>query len=686
MMASHSKFRGTTFAALIFASACGTGDSKGSAVDHRDPTSDEGDVEGKDIDAAVDPTPEVRTRDGAITVDAKVSLADASTDTVTPTALPLLSDTHGGHLWSTFCKEQPDAAELPTDPRTLVVPGVNEGKSVLFNAYWVDCHVGASAEDAAPGTCGEYRKRVGRAKASMEGGRMVFFGGDQTDALMIFTADMYNNLWSKWGFKARPKDFDQVAAERWGTPIGSARNPYPLPGEDPNKTDGGSGQLPVALTQLRAEDGKYTGRIGMNCHWCHSGQVGEESDGPGLGAVLGSGNSLVEIGAIFGDYFPNFPIAANKVRGTGDILLYPAIAALDLDRAGRYNGSLIAAPSQGTVDYPAWWNMGHRTRRFHDGSFAMDDARPVMGFFMPIMTASHLLDIFYGREWIEKHDQDVNLWAEAMTAPVYPGPVDKKLAEEGAVLFHTKNLWKVLKTPAPLGGNGSCASCHGVYSPRFAHDPNFLARPELEGIAAYIAPLDVIGTDEARASSLNDGLKDTLSYSWWGYGTPDDKGKCFGVPEQHGYLAPPLYGIWASAPYFHNASVPTVWDVLKPSARPEIWRRVSRPLPSGWPKGATGFDTDLGRAYDHEKLGWKYDVLPCGEGALDCGPAELEMSLAGNLWFTWNVEGAPMSWEEIDQRKIYNTHKYSQGNAGHTFGNALSDAERKAIVEYLKTL
>ncbi len=662
---------------LGFLSACGANGNNGRPGSDKDLTVDEDPESTGDGDARAKPN----GGDGDNSDD-----VHGDGDAEGPP--PLLGDTRGGHVWASFCKDQPDDAPLPVDPRRLVVPGANEGKAVLFNAYWVDCHEGASAEDAPPLDCGEYRKRVARAEANMDGGRMVFFGGDQTDAILTFSAASYNDLWRKWGFKERPKDFDEIAAERWGMPLGPKRNPYPLAGEDPNKTQGGSGQLPVALTQLRDADGIYTGKIGMNCHWCHSGKVGEESDGPGLGALYGSGNPLVEIGSMFGDYFPNFPIAANKVRGTGDILLYPAIAALDLDRAGHYNGSLISAPSQGSVDYPAWWNMGHRTRRFHDGSFAMDNARPVMGFFMPIMTQSHMLDIFYGREWIEEHDQDVNLWAEAMTSPAYPGPIDEELAEEGAVLFHTKNLWAHRDAPAPEGGNGSCASCHGVYSPRFAADPDFLDQPELEGIAAYIAPLEVIGTDPARALSLNEGLKQTLSYSWWGYGTPEEPGKCFGVPETHGYLAPPLYGIWASGPYLHNGSVPTVWEVLKPSDRPALWRRWSRLVPSEWPTGAAGFDTDLKRAYDHEKLGWKYDVLECGKAGtvLDCTPEPPETSSAGNLWFTWNLELAPMEWEQLEERKIYNTYKYSQSNQGHEFGDALSDAERMAIIEFLKTL
>ena len=61
-----------------------------------------------------------------------------------------------------------------------------------------------------------------------------------------------------------------------------------------------------------------------------------------------------------------------------------------------------------------------------------------------------------------------------------------------------------------------------------------------------------------------------------------------------GYQAPPLDGIWATAPYFHNGSAPTVYHVLNSKARPKIFTRSYR--------------TDLD-AYDAVKLGWKVDVL-----------------------------------------------------------------------------
>jgi hypothetical protein len=562
----------------------------------------------------------------------------------------------------------------------------------------VDCRRGADAGDGAisekrPMTCGEYRALVAEGADIMVNGKMWFFGGNYTDSLMAFTADHYNNLWSAWGYTSRPADFDRLVADRWGIPSGAARNPSPLPGEDPNTTDGGSGQLPVALTQLHDSNG-YTGRISMNCNWCHSGQVGNPSDGSGLGAIYGTGNSLADIGALFGDVFgAGFPIAANKIRGTGDILLYPAIAAMDVDKADHYNGSLVAAPAGGSVDFPVWWNVGHRTRRFYDGSFAMDDARPVMGFAMPIFSASHLLDIVGGRAWISARDEAVRLWLESLTSPLFPGPVDSRLAEEGALLFHNKNLWAPElqnAVPPPAGGNGSCAGCHGVYSPRYVHDPTYLDTPALEGIAAYVVPLATIGTDPARYDSLNAGLEANLPWTWWAYGTNDAEGQCFGVGTPGGYLAPALYGVWATAPYFHNGSVPNVWEVLKPSDRKPIWRRVSAPPPTGDPDAFTGFDTDLTRAYDTQKLGWKYEELECadagGAAPLSCTPGAAEASPAGSLWFTWNLQAPPLTRAQLDDRKIYNTYQYSQGNQGHEFTAVLTDAERAALVEYLKTL
>ncbi len=41
---------------------------------------------------------------------------------------------------------------------------------------------------------------------------------------------------------------------------------------------------------------------------------------------------------------------------------------------------------------------------------------------------------------------------------------------------------------------------------------------------------------------------------------------------------------------------------------------------------------------------------------------------------------------QIEDRKIYNTRMHSQSNSGHEFTDVLTDKERVALIEYLKTL
>src|SRR5262249_47639806 len=138
---------------------------------------------------------------------------------------------------------------------------------------------------------------------------------------------------------ARPDNFDELVAQRWGMPLSPTRNPYPLDGEDPNQTDGGSGQLPMGVTQLRNDDGTWTGKLNVTCSICHGGAVGSESDGPGLGPKYGT-NSLSDITVMFSDLARLAPqqsalaiVSQNKVRGTGNITnfqLFGTLTILDL--------------------------------------------------------------------------------------------------------------------------------------------------------------------------------------------------------------------------------------------------------------------------------------------------------------------------------------------------------------------
>jgi hypothetical protein len=94
--------------------------------------------------------------------------------------------------------------------------------------------------------------------------------------------------------------------------------------------------------------------------------------------------------------------------------------------------------------------------------------------------------------------------------------------------------------------------------------------------------------------------------------------------------AGPLAAVWATGPYLHNGSVPTIYELLSP---PEERRTVF------W----TG-----GRALDLQRLGYQSDDAP--------GRFRFDTSLPGN------------------------------GNGGHEFpAGGLSPNERLAVIEYLKT-
>lgn len=657
------------------------------------------------------------------------SLADADTSGQVELE-PLLGSARGGHLWFDYCEDdgsgapRHDSAVLPADPRALVQPGVSEGRAVHFNAFWKDCHADPElvGEAPHPETCGELRSSWQRGHDLMTGngepGSGTFFAGDdhQAAASSGIAVDDYNRLWQFWGMTERPDNFDELVAERYGMPMGDTRNPYPLPGEDPNQTNGGSGQLPAFMTQLRGPGGEWQGVLGFTCHTCHSGAAGAEDGGE---LLYGSGNSLHDIGLMAkelgisastpGIIFSLFG-TSRGTNNASDVNLFFLANQEGSRSLDEHFFGVLTSGSTASGDTPAWWNIGHRPVKFQDGYFAADASRVDLIFYTPI---DGVLGGEDGENWVRDHAQDADKWMMSLKSPEYPLPIDTALAEQGAVLFHSKNLWADNldnPVPEPEGGNGSCASCHGAYSPRFVNDPAFLADPTMEGVASNIAPKRVIRTDPARVDTNNESVNQYGANSFLGFSEtvgsdqdcgPQNRAELRGDREM-GYLAPPLYGVWATAPYLHNGAIPDVWTLLKPQDRPALWRRVSTPARADQAgQVVMGYDVNLERAYDQQKMGWRYDELECGDGTIpffDCMPGDqnspifqdILAQLYGNTILTWNLGNLPvfgqMTTQQIESRKIYNTHLYSQGNEGHDFTVVLNDTERRAIIEYLKTL
>ncbi|HET8705186.1 MAG TPA: hypothetical protein VFM46_02695, partial [Pseudomonadales bacterium] len=359
--------------------------------------------------------------------------------------------------------------------------------------------------------------------------------------------------------------------------------------------------------------------------------------------------------------------------------------------------------SAGQMKTPNWWTRGYSTRLWH-GALSGDHVRS-----SAVLSVPNLMESGQQRRATEAKLESVHAFLNSLAPPAYPyqDKIDIPLAEQGAVLFHTRDLWAnganagIPKQP----GNGSCASCHGVYSPRYAADPTMLPDPRLKGIAGVITPLPTIRTDATLARKLAPKpTQNAWTTSWWGYNdlNPNGSGKGKGASNNKlvgpggfastiGYSAPSLYGVWAAAPYFHNGSVPTIWGVLKPSARPKIWQPILQgPIAPGL---NPAFDTSY-EAYDFERLGLKFNEIPCDKGAspFSCNPSSTAASVSlvsktqgDKLWQAYQSM-TPFNEAELEARRATNTHEYSRGNGGHDFTKSLSDQERYAIIEYLKTL
>ena len=281
----------------------------------------------------------------------------------------------------------------------------------------------------------------------------------------------------------------------------------------------------------------------------------------------------------------------------------------------EWNGRLWGNPNSGMrgwIDFPAWWHLKKKNALYANGSGrgAKADHLLYMSWFSVdgIPEAEEIQNNFaHVQKWIE---QEIN-------APKYEdfgGVIDYDLAAEGEPVYLR-----------------NCAVCHGTYS-------------EDESVETYpnmLVDLAEVGTDPYLATNnWIYPVKTWYDVSWYGTrGTSH-------IVETNGYVAPPLDGVFITAPYFHNGSVPTLEAVLDSSKRPTVWT-------------SNQSDDD----YDWDAMGWKDK------------PGDWRFILALRSKFGIGVG-----------RGRYDTRRPGNSNQGHTYGDQLTDDERQALLEYLKTL
>lgn len=208
--------------------------------------------------------------------------------------------------------------------------------------------------------------------------------------------------------------------------------------------------------------------------------------------------------------------------------------------------------------------------------------------------------------------RDVFAFLQASGPPPFPGTIDEVLASAGAAVYAQR-----------------CAGCHGRYE-RTADGVELVEFPN------RLVPQDEINTDPARWQAFDDRLLEYIAGS--------AIGRHIAAQRTGGYVAPALSGIWVSAPYLHNGSVPTMQQLFNPEERAERFMAG-------------------GHRLDFEALG-----------------------IAG----TTGADGVfryPPGYEPWSVPQLYDTNLPGRSNRGHERQfEGLDAQEQRALIEYLKQL
>jgi len=359
------------------------------------------------------------------------------------------------------------------------------------------------------------------------------------------------------------------------------------------------------------------GIVSPNCLQCHAGYI----DGQ---FILGLGNSDANFtqntaavtglldAAVISNYgmdspeYRGYERFATAIKATGDKIITEVVGANSADKiaavlaAHRNRDDLswvdepmLDIPEEVVpTDVPAWWLLKKKSAMFYTAVGRGDFARISMASSVLTMK-----DSMTARE-IDNNFVDVIAYIKSLEPPQYTGAVDNAKAAEGETLF-----------------NQNCSGCHGTYGDTPTY-PNLLV------------DVSFVKTDPSLldANFGYGGFVDWYNSSWF-----DQEPNAAQLVPGNGYVAPPLDGIWATAPYLHNGSVPTIEALLNSEIRPVFWKKTGN--------------------YDHVSLGHGFQVEP----------------------------------SKTDSH-TYDTNLVGYGNMGHTFGDRLTQVERMQIIEYLKTI
>ncbi|MCS7270857.1 MAG: cytochrome c, partial [Gemmataceae bacterium] len=320
----------------------------------------------------------------------------------------------------------------------------------------------------------------------------------------FWTPRAVERAWQVWGLAEKPTNYAAAFRERYGL------HPAPYP------NDG----LPMGLrtTQIFGRPA-----IGIDCLLCHGGSLFGTS-------YVGLGNQTLDIEALFEELFRadgrpvRLPFTFCNARGTNEADAFGVylLGWRNPDLSLRSDWQNLGLRDTSCADVPAWWLMKKKQTLYYTGGMDRHSVRTLMQFMMhPLTTPQDF-------HRAEPAFRDIQQYLLSLEPPKYPFPIDRAKARRGEAVFRQH-----------------CARCHGTYGADWTY-PN------------KVIPLEEIGTDPSRHAAVGLAYGEAYARSWFGQ-EPDGwlfRGKPLRWTD--GYQAPPLDGIWATAPYLHNGSVPTL--------------------------------------------------------------------------------------------------------------------------------
>jgi mono/diheme cytochrome c family protein len=367
-------------------------------------------------------------------------------------------------------------------------------------------------------------------------------------------------------------------------------------------------------------------RVGLNCGLCHIGSVRESATAPRQ-LLIGAPNSTLDLQRYFRFLFA----AAADPRFTPDVLIPAMERVQPLSLIDRWLLRLVVIPQLRTAlleqRRQLWWM--DTVPDWGPGRVDPFNPAKVQLIHLPwdgTIGAARMVPLW---NWAARKDfglhrdgLNTSLTEIFLNSGIGNGATNRTIDLPG--LSRLQNWIGGLQPPPyPFAIDQALAAAgQPIFQAQCAECHAFGGAKTGQPI-----PISWVGTDRNRFDSWTTQARD-------GFNALDDYDWHYShFRKTSGYMAQALDGLWARAPYLHNGSVPTLDDLLKPvEQRPKTFR--------------VGYDV-----YDRDRVGFVSD-----------GP---DAEAAGRL---------------------FDTKLPGNANAGHLYGTGLSDTDRRALLEYLKTL